>query len=406
MSMAATAATRPSVDIAGLVKSQPRAHSLHQALYNSDEAYRHDIERIFMRHWTLAGHAASAPEPGDFFLFELAEESIIIVRGQDRELRAFANVCRHRGSRICLKSEGNAKVLVCPYHAWAYNLDGTLRSARYMPAGLDKKSYGLKKAHIAVIEGLVFVSMAKTPLSLEPLRKALAAAIGPYDTAGAKIAHRQTYRIEANWKLTVENYLECYHCAPAHPEYSKLHALEKPIEMIEGFVKRMEAKTCAMGLDLPRVEHIVPSSSGEAPIISWRYPLFDDVKSASKDGGPLAPLMGAFTDYDGGVTSTHLWPSCFLAGYADHVVLYRFLPASPTETSMEIIWLVKGGAREGVDYDLEKLTWLWRVTTDADKTITEDNQKGVNSRYYEPGPYAPAEPNAIRWIDWYLNEIA
>ena len=73
---------------------------------------------------------------------------------------------------------------------------------------------------------------------------------------------------------------------------------------------------------------------------------------------------------------------------------------------MEIIWLVRGDAKAGVDYDLEKLTWLWRVTTDADKIITEDNQKGVNSRYYEPGPYAPAEPSAIRWIDWYLNEIS
>lgn len=406
MTKVATSAEKPPVDIAGLVKSQPRAHSLQQALYNSAEAYRHDIERIFMRHWTLAGHTSSAPKPGDYFLFELAEESVIIVRGQDNELRAFANVCRHRGSRICRQPEGHAMVLVCPYHAWAYNLDGSLRSARYMPDDLDKKRYGLKPVHIAVIEGLVFVSLANKPLSLDFMRKALKEVLGPYDTKTAKVAHRRTYRIEANWKLAVENYLECYHCAPAHPEYSKLHALEKPIEMIQDLVQLMEAKTCSLGFEIPRVDHPVPSSSGEAPIFSHRYPLYEGIKSGSADGSPLAPLMGAFKDYDGGVTSTHLWPSCFLAGYADHVVLYRFIPVNAAATSMEIIWLVRGDAKAGVDYDLEKLTWLWRVTTDADKIITEDNQRGVNSRYYEPGPYAPAEPSAIRWIDWYLNEIS
>jgi len=86
-------------------------------------------------------------------------------------------------------------------------------------------------------------------------------------------------------------------------------------------------------------------------------------------------------------------------------VLYRFIPLTPCSSTMELVWLVRGDAREGIDYDLDRLTWLWRVTTEADKRITEDNQRGVNSRYYEPGPYAPVEPNAIGWIDWYLGEV-
>jgi Rieske 2Fe-2S family protein len=116
--------------------------------------------------------------------------------------------------------------------------------------------------------------------------------------------------------------------------------------------------------------------------------------------------MGGFTAYDGGVTSAHFAPSSFFIAYPDHGVIYRFIPLTASTSAMELIWLVRGDAEGGRDYDPEALTWLWRVTTEADKRITEDNQKGVNSRFYEPGPYAPVEPNAIRWVAWYLGEIA
>jgi len=395
-----------STDIAAVVKQQKPAHSLLQALYNSEAAFQHDMERIFRRHWILAGHASMAPQPGDYFLHEMAEESIVIVRGRDETLRAFANVCRHRGSRICLKPQGHASVLVCPYHAWTYNLDGSLRSARHMGADFDKAGYGLKPVALEVIEGLVFVSLAQEPLSLEFARKTISEAYAPYGWASAKVAHRETYHVTANWKLTVENYLECYHCTPSHPEYSKLHALEQPLDQIGELNAAMEARTCSLGLSVPSADHRVGSRTGQASVFTFRYALYDGVKTGGPDGQPVAPLMGEFTDYDGGVTSTHFAPSSFFIAYADHGVIYRFIPLTASASAMEIIWLVNSDAMEGVDYDLDKLTWLWRVTTEADKRITEDNQKGVNSRYYEPGPYSPAEPNAIRWIEWYLGEVA
>lgn len=396
----------PSSRIGRILERQPRAHSLDQALYNSDAAFEHDVERIFTRHWILAGHASQASKPGDYFLCELAGESIIIVRGRDQELRAFANVCRHRGSRICTKQSGHATVLVCPYHAWAYNLDGSLRSARQMPAEFDRKRHGLKPVHVAVIEGLVFISLATKPLSLDVARATIEAAYGPYGWGDATVAHRETYGVDANWKLAVENYLECYHCAPSHPEYSKLHALEKPLDQLDGMTAAMVARTCALGVSIPSRDHRVGSSSGDASVFTFRYPLYDGVRTGGPEGNPVAPLMGKFTDYDGGVTSTHFAPSSFFIAYPDHGVIYRFIPLTRGTSAMELIWLVKGGAKAGTDYDLDKLTWLWRVTTEADKRITENNQKGVNSRFYEPGPYAPAEPNAIRWIEWYLDEIA
>jgi Rieske 2Fe-2S family protein len=392
--------------IKDLVRQQKPACSLQQALYNSEAAFEHDMERIFRRHWVLSGHASMAPQPGDYFLHEIADESLIIVRGRDDVLRAFANVCRHRGSRICTRPQGHASVLVCPYHAWTYNLDGSLRSARHMGADFDKTGYGLKPVAIEVIEGLVFVSLSPTPLSLERARKTIGEAYAPYGWSSAKVAHRETYTVTANWKLTVENYLECYHCTPSHPEYSKLHALEQPLDQIGEMNAAMEARTSALGVHVPTADHRVGSGTGEASVFTFRYALYDGVKSGGPDGQPVAPLMGEFRDYDGGVTSTHFAPSSFFIAYPDHGVIYRFLPLTASLSAMELIWLVKGDAREGVDYDLDKLTWLWRVTTEADKRITEDNQKGVNSRYYEPGPYAPVEPNAIRWIEWYLGEVA
>jgi phenylpropionate dioxygenase-like ring-hydroxylating dioxygenase large terminal subunit len=317
-----------------------------------------------------------------------------------------ANVCRHRGSRICLKSEGRASMLVCPYHAWAYNLDGSLRSARYMAGDFDAKSHGLKSIHLRVVEGLVLISFAEHPLDLGHAEAALHAAYGPYGWGNAKVAHRELYPIQANWKLAVENYLECYHCGPAHKEYSKLHALEQPAEQIAGLNAAMKARTCALGVEVGTITRWLPSSSGEPPIMCFRYALYDGVKTGSEDGSPLAPLMGEFTDYDGGVTSTHFGPASFFVAYADHGVIYRFMPLTVSTSAMEVIWLVRGDAREGVDYDRDKLTWLWRVTSEADKRITEDNQAGVNSRYYTPGPYAPMEPNAKRYIAWYLGEVA
>jgi len=392
--------------IAALCAAQPAGHSLLQAFYNDPDVYRADIERIFMRHWLCAGHASSAPNPGDYFLYEVADESVIVMRGQDGQLCAFANVCRHRGSRICRKSEGHATVLVCPYHAWAYNLDGSLRSARLMPTDFDRKSHGLRAIHLRVVEGLVLVSFAETPHYLANAEAALHAAYGTYGWKTAKVAHRALYPIDANWKLAVENYLECYHCGPSHREYSKVHALERPLNEIAGLNAAMEARTCALGLSVGSIDRWLPSSSGEPPIMSFRYALYEGAKTASEDGSPLAPLMGNFTDYDGGVTSTHFGPASFFVAYADHGVIYRFMPKTPSTCAMEVIWLVRGDAREGTDYDTDRLTWLWRVTTEADKRITEDNQAGVNSRYYVPGPYAPMEANAKRYIAWYLQEVA
>ncbi|PZU89205.1 MAG: (2Fe-2S)-binding protein [Shinella sp.] len=389
-----------------LVSAYRPGYALERPFYLDPAIFERDMERVFFRHWHCLAHESVIPNPGDFEVFKLASEAVILTRGADGSVHALLNLCRHRGAEVCTKEKGNAKAFVCPYHAWTYGNDGALRAARLMPKDFDRQAHGLKKAHVRVVEGLVFISFAKEPLDFSEVEALLHATCGQYGWASAKVAHRQSYTIDANWKLAVENYVECYHCGPAHPEYSETHALEQPLHMIEELNAAMEARTCALGIEIGSGNHWQSSAGGKETIHAFRYALYDGVKTGSKDGQPLSTLMGRFTDFDGGVTSIHLGGTSFLVCYADHGMIYRFIPKTVDTCEMELIWLVDGKAEAGVDYDFEKLTWLWRVTTDEDKAIIEHTARGVRSHFYEPGPIAPMEQNELRYINWYLEEIS
>ena len=220
----------------------------------------------------------------------------------------------------------------------------------------------------------------------------------------AKVAHRQNYPIASNWKLAVENYCECYHCQPAHPEYSVGHGRALPDEECEAMLGEVMAKAPSVGL----TQHRVRRSWLHAPSFGLdcgfdRYPLLRGHLTGSRDGKPVAPLLGTITGYDGGTTDLHLGPMTFGLAYCDHVVIYRFTPRGQYLTDCEITWLVNENAVEGRDYRLADLIWLWDVTTIADKTIIERNQAGVDSRYYVPGPLSPAmETFTQQFLDWYV----
>src|SRR5579872_4876722 len=141
--------------IATLLEEQPAGRSLAQTFYSDPEIFRRDLDRMVLRHWLCAGHVSSVPNVGDFFLVEIANESAIVLRGEDGELRALVNVCRHRGSRVSRDPTGNTRVLICPYHAWTYGIDGKLRAARHMAEPFDKSQHGLKQIPLRVIEGLI-----------------------------------------------------------------------------------------------------------------------------------------------------------------------------------------------------------------------------------------------------------
>lgn len=379
---------------------------LDGVFYKHPEIYQRDLDRLFCRHWHCISHESVIPNPHDFELFRMAGEQVILTRDGKGALHAMLNMCRHKGAEVCTEDKGNAKVFVCPYHAWTYGNDGGLKTARLMPQDFKRKDYGLHKLQLRVVDGLVFITFAKDPLDFSAAEQLIRDTCGQYGWGQAKVAHRQSYSIAANWKLAIENYVECYHCGPAHPEYSKVHVLENPVEQIEALNEAMMARTQALGIDVAQCSPWETSDTGREAIRSYRYALYDGMMTASQDGKPLAPLMGKFSDFDGGVTSLHFGGLSYMVAYPDHGVIYRFIPTGPESCEMELVWLVAGTAVEGRDYDLGRLIWLWSVTAEQDRAIIEHTARGVQSHYFIPGPIAPMEAQSQRYISWYLAELS
>ena len=377
--------------------------ALPAEFYTSAAVYARDLETILFRSWIYAGHVSQLPAVGSYFLVELGSESFIVVRSADDAIRAFANVCRHRGSRVCLESSGQVRAFVCPYHAWAYELDGRLRSRRAMPEGFDPAGYGLKTVRCEIFQGLVFISLDADVPDLATGLEPVAPAYAIYDLENARVAHQDTYTVDANWKLTIENFMECYHCAPAHVEYARCHTLKSPKDNDALRPAMLEAAS-ELGYETGGYDNSMPRD-GSVAYYYQRNALYDPNVTGSQDGRPVAPLLGSIPDFGGGVADVQIGPVSYGIFYPDHAVLYRFQPRDVQKTDMDIVWLVHKDAEEGRDYDRASLTWMWEVTTEADKTIILNNQRGVNSRYYEPGPLSEMEEFTARFIDWYLSEI-
>lgn len=385
------------------ISNHEPGYALERLFSTSRSIYERDLERVWGGNWIWAGHGSQISNKGDYFLFEFGKESVIVVRDGTGRVRAHLNVCRHRGSRICLTSSGNARAFACRYHAWTYDLDGELRSGRLMPEGFERKDYGLLPVNVIDFQGLIFICLAKTPPPIESALERLAPRTAPFGFGNLKVVHQASYPVPANWKLALENYLECYHCAPAHREYSKSHSLKDPAAMTPELIGGMQAKSIEVGLPLE-----VISETGEnaehlgTDIYYRRYPLFPGYITGSQNGDGVAPLLGDLSGYDGGATDVQIGPLNNFLAYSDHLVGYRFLPRGLQSTDIQTVWMVRADAQEGRDYDLDRLTWLWHVTTLDDERIIRINQEGVNSLHYRPGPLSSME-----WalVDFHYNYL-
>ena len=387
-----------------LIKQQPEDWSLKQEFYKQADIYEREIEKIYMDSWLFIGHHSQIPNKGDYFVYNLLSESVIVIRGKDDQIHAYMNVCRHRGSRICVEEKGNVKRFTCPYHAWTYNLDGSLITAKTLGDGIKKEEFGLHKCQIEVVEGLILLNFSDQPSSLDNLKDELSEPMKMFGFNDLKIAAHKNYPIDANWKLAVENYNECYHCAPSHPEYSQSHTQKlTDIKEYDQSQQKMLDSLSACGMKNIEISADYTSqTSGQEQYAYWRYALFDGYVTGSKSGAPIAPLIGEIKQFNPGASDFNIGPVTFLLAYCDHVVVYVFTPTEHTACQCDVYWMVHGNAIEGKDYDLDELTWLWDVTTKADERIVINNQKGINSRKYQPGPFTKKESSEKRFIRWYL----
>ncbi len=383
-----------------LLDQYTSGYSLAQSFYTDPLIFEADWEHIWKKYWLFVGSTAEIPKPGNYFTYQAHHDSVIIIRGDQGEVHALYNTCRHRGSLVCLEERGHTSKLMCPYHQWVYNKDGSLFKARLMPGDFDKSAYGLHPVQVRVVEGLIFISLSSNPPDFDKVVQDFAPFVKPYKLDQAKVAYRKRYELRTNWKLIAENFRECYHCGPAHPEYCRAvigaNLTESAAQVLPERQQAWERK----GLSVKGIDF-----ENDSFHFAVRYPLRPGVESYSTNGKAVAIPMGDHTDFDAGVLGLVCYPNFWMDAVSDYVWTMRITATSASQCLVDLTWLVDSQAVEGQDYTIERLTDFWRITGEQDWKLCENNFKGIESSHYGPGPYAPVEADVAKFVDWYIDRL-
>jgi Rieske 2Fe-2S family protein len=347
--------------------------------YTSLALLDEERERVFAKSWNCVGRTSRVALPGQFFTKEIAGESLIVLRDRNRELKAFFNVCRHRGTRICREESGRfGETIQCPYHAWTYSTDGRLVGAPHMQdvPDFDKAEYSLHRAAIAEWEGFLFVNVGESP---EPFEKAFADLQGRFarfNLPGLVVGHRVRYDVRANWKLVFQNYSECLHCPTIHPKLAT----------------------------------VLPYQSGandltEGPFLGGYMEIRPPNVSATMSGQACGRVVsGDLTDEDrhrGFYYS--IMPNLLLSLHPDYVNYYLLEPVAVDRTIVDSEWLFHPDTLADPKNRIQDAIEFWDLTNRQDWDIVAQSQLGVSSRRYAPGPYSPRESVPAAWDREYLR---
>ena len=388
-------------NIAALLRERRPDHTLPQGLYNGQAVFDFDMEAIFARSWLMIGLECELPKTGSYLSITVGDWPIIIVRDRAGTIRAFHNSCRHRGSMICKVGSGTSPKLVCPYHKWTYDLDGSLQAAMRMPDGFNKSEHGLVPVSLVNAEGALFICLSDNPPPFDDFADKFSAYIAPHNLRDSKLAFQSTLVENANWKLVMDNARECYHCGTGHPELARTF----PVGMSKHFDFGEDQAATRFAKEMAENNLEMAAVEGDWWQLA-RFMLNEGCSTLSMDGQPV--VTKPMCDLNGGsIGSMRLAidPHCFLHATSDHVFMFSAVPVGPSETHVVGKWYVHKDAVEGVDYDIDRLADLWTRTNLQDKELAENNQVGVNSRGYVPGPYSQeAETLAQRFTDWYCRE--
>ena len=356
------------------------AKTLEQKYLVSPDIFAAEQAAIFSSQWVCVGHQSRIAQAGDFFTVEVAGESLILVRDQGETVRAFYNVCRHRGTRLCPESRGHAAALSCPYHAWTYGLDGRLLGAPHMESvpGFDKAEHSLHVVHLALWEGFIFVNLSEAPVSFAEVFAPLAGKFTHWNLPILRSVQRIEYDVRANWKLIFENYSECYHCPGVHPALSKITPYDSAEnDLCEG-----------------------PFLGGFMPIVKGR--------SLTMSGHACALPVGDIKEEDHArVFYYSIFPNMLLSLHPDYVMVHLVWPQSPERTLILCDWFFHPEAAGVGDpsYNPDDAVEFWDMTNKQDWHVCELSQQGIASRAYQPGPYSPRETIPAAWDREYLRHL-
>ena len=386
-------------------------YSLPAELYLNPDVFELEFYSLLSRHWIALGHHNLIPKSGNYFVTEVAGESLIVTRDTHDQIQVLANVCSHRGSRLVDAACGTARAFVCPYHSWTFGLDGKLLQASSGPS--DLTAHPVRRFPVRLVSGIIMTCLGPEPLDIGPAAADVGSYLDPHACAEAIVAARASYPVQANWKLVLENFLECYHCPNAHPEYCRTNPNAYHFEhSVRG--QRFAAQVAQWWREMQKIGHVfgivdhdcLDQEGGSEYYTCSRTPLSVGYQTATRDGMPIAPLLGTLTRFDGGETFIGIGPYSYAFGYNDYLVLFRIIPRTPTSSEMELTWLVAADcAFPDNEEALKELKWLWHATTQQDVVLTNQNSQGVSSRFYRPGPYSDGEAALTRWSDWYVATL-
>jgi Rieske 2Fe-2S family protein len=362
--------------------------------YTSPGIFAEEQETIFAKRWVCVGRAAEIADKGCYAAYTIAGESIIVVRGRggDGGVRAFYNVCRHRGTRLTEERTGcYPGSIQCPYHAWTYSLDGQLIGAPHMQEveGFDKREYPLHSVAIHEWEGLLWVNLARDP---EPFEQTFAPVMGRFSRFNIpKLAliKRIEYDVASNWKLINQNYSECLHCPVIHPELSRIMPYQSGAnDLVEGL---QLGGYMMIGQEAGKRE----AGSGKREAAGASMTMTGHL--AGLPVGDLPP-----DDMDRAYYYT-LFPNLLLSMHPDYVCVYTLWPESPRRTRVICDWLFSKESVGDPAFNPGDAIEFWDRTNRQDWHITEQSLKGISSRAYVPGPYSPRESIPAAWDRAYLK---
>ncbi len=365
--------------------SESLLRTLGGAAYVSAETYQRECETILERMWFCVAHVSDLPATGSFLTVQVGRESVLLTRNRRGEIRAFDNVCRHRGARLCLEQKGSLhRSIQCPYHAWTYDFDGGLIAAPNMTSMPDvtREAYALNRIQVRLWLGYVWICLAEQPESFEESvqqdvvdRLGELANLDAYAVEELRIGRRHRYDVAANWKLIIENFMECYHCATIHPELTEVLP-----EFADGFAAQFY------------VNH--GAAFGE------------DVAGFTVDGSAgVTELPGLHDDQDRRYYAVTVRPQVFINLVPDHVIVHRMFPLAADRTVVECDWLYLPEVVEA-GTDLDRSVELFHRVNQQDFDACERTQFGMGSRVYAGGGVlVPSEHHITSFHEWVNNRL-
>jgi glycine betaine catabolism A len=344
----------------------PAAMSLPARYYTDVSHYHTELDSFFRCMWFHAGRADEISGHGEYVVREIAGESLIVVRNNSGEIRAFSNVCRHRGTRLVAERNGRfAATIQCPYHAWTYNLGGCLVAAPQMDgvANFRLEDYPLHAVATSIWDGNVFLNLAERPSPLAQQLDGMDERFRPWGMGQLRVGHRVIYDVAANWKLIIHNYSECLHCPGVHP------ALQKLSHYLSG-----------------------ENEPAESSYLGGRMLLRDGIDTMSFDGRLRRSCLPGLTRQDCRYVYFYaLLPNLLLSPHPDYVLTHTLWPRAVDRTEIVCEWLFHPDALAASDFSPDDATAFWDLTNRQDWYVSEQMQLGLSSRSYRPGPYSPRE---------------